>query len=123
MNRLLAILLVLLCVGATVPTKPPRVPGAKPRKPVLQSPKGAEQAARPLLVVVPKRSFNVTVEYVLAPTALTNLVTGIEASTNLVHWTEVWRGPYKAGIVSVSLTNRPWASENYRAFWTWKRTE
>jgi len=116
MNRLAIILCGLLCLGAIAP----RPPGAKPRKPILQSPKGAEQAARPLLMVVPKRAFNVTVQYVLAPTALTNLWTGIEASTNLVQWTEIWRGPYRAGPVSVALTNRPWAREFYRAFWNSK---
>src|SRR5690242_1964018 len=42
-------------------------------------------------------------------------VTGLKASTNLVHWEEVVRLPYSNGLVTVVLTNRP-AGEFYRAF-------
>lgn len=49
-------------------------------------------------------------------------VTGIEGSTDLVHWAELAVRPYAVGETVVWLTNRP-EREFYRAFNRWEKAD
>jgi DNA-binding CsgD family transcriptional regulator len=111
----------------------PRPPGAVPTKPVLRSPQDISRLSAPMAIVLPPKYQTVTLAWEVEETAMACFLSvGIEASTNLSQWAIVWSGDYPLSPtveaatslarveMRVTLTDRPWAREFYRVYWSWK---